>query len=212
MVKGAADRGEKAALTLVFRRRRRRGEPGRAGEDVLLRIIGGSCRGAKLAALAGLTTRPTADKVRGAIFNILFDVADAEVLDLFGGSGAMGLEALSRGARRAVIVEKDDAAFATIEKNIASLSCGDGAEGRHADFRSALRPGERFDIIFLDPPYRSGLLPQALAFIAEAGLLNDDGVVVAETAADQPFVPEATTWQTVKEKKYGKTKIYFLKM
>ncbi|MGI5873882.1 MAG: 16S rRNA (guanine(966)-N(2))-methyltransferase RsmD [Bacillota bacterium] len=176
-----------------------------------MRIIGGSDRGRKLSAPEGVHTRPTLDKVRGAIFNVLFDVSGSEVLDLFGGSGAMGFEALSRGAAKAVIVENDRAAFRVIEKNKDSLSYGDRADLRFADFRRALRGGERFDIIFLDPPYRGALLEEALAMIEKENRLKEGGVIVAETDLDKETAWSSFSYRIVKEKRYGKTRIIFLK-
>ncbi len=176
-----------------------------------MRIIGGSARGRKLTALPGDHTRPTLDKVRGAVFNVLFDVNDAVVLDFFGGSGAMGLEALSRGAARAVIVENDAGAFGVIRKNRERCSFTDRAELRFGDFRRVIGEGERFDLIFLDPPYRSGLLEEALRMIAERDLLKPGGTIVAETSVDEEPVLPAESMRIDKVKQYGKTKISFIK-
>jgi 16S rRNA (guanine(966)-N(2))-methyltransferase RsmD len=176
-----------------------------------LRIIGGKNRGRKLKTPEGMHTRPTLDKVRGAVFNSLFDVSDLDILDMFGGSGAMGFEALSRGARKCVIIENNKAAFKIIEENKKNLSYGDAAQLRFADFRSAFHRGERFDIIFLDPPYHKGLLEEALLFISEKGLKKENGVIVAETGSDQETALPETGLKLIKEKQYGHTKILFLK-
>ena len=176
-----------------------------------MRIIGGSVRGRKLTALPGDHTRPTLDKVRGAVFNVLFDVVDDVVLDLFGGSGAMALEALSRGAERAVIVENDAGAFGVIRENRERCSFEDRAELRFGDFRRVLREGERFDLIFLDPPYKSGLLEEALKMIADMDLLKPGGVIVAETSVEEEPLLPAENMRIDKVKQYGKTKISFIK-
>ncbi|HMM05120.1 MAG TPA: 16S rRNA (guanine(966)-N(2))-methyltransferase RsmD [Clostridiales bacterium] len=176
-----------------------------------MRIIGGKDRGRKLKTPQGNETRPTLDKVRGAIFNILFDVSGLDVLDMFGGSGAMGFEALSRGARSCVIIENNKAAFKIMEENKTNLFCGDSAQLRFSDFKSSFHRGECFDIIFLDPPYHKGLLEDALLFICERGLKKENGVIVAETGSDRESVLPETGLKLIKEKQYGHTKILFLK-
>ena len=176
-----------------------------------MRIIGGTDRGRKLYAPEGMYTRPTLDKVRGAIFNVLFDVNDLTVLDLFGGSGAMGFEALSRGAAKAVIVDCDASAFRAIKKNKENLSCGDRADLRFSDFKRAVRCDESFDIIFLDPPYRQHLLEDALVMINDMALKKENGTIVAETGADVLLELPDTGLEIIKEKQYGKTRVLFLK-
>lgn len=180
-------------------------------QESVLRIIGGKNRGRKLKAPEGISTRPTLDKVRGAIFNHLYDVSHLDVLDMFGGSGAMGLEALSRGAHYCVIIENNKTAFQIIEENKESLSCGDAAQLRFSDFRTAFHRGECFDIIFLDPPYRKGLLEDALLFISENRLKKENGVIVAEMGSDEIIDLPVTGLEIVKEKQYGNTKVLFLK-
>ena len=176
-----------------------------------MRIIGGSERGRNLKAPEGMHTRPTLDKVRGAIFNVLYGVTDLEVLDMFGGSGAMGFEALSRGAAKAVIIDKDRAAFRAMEANKKSLNYGDRADLRLCDFKNAFRRDERFDIIFLDPPYGKHPLEDALFLIDERKLLKEDGIIVCETGTDIDLeLPEAGP-EIIKEKVYGKTRVLFMK-
>lgn len=179
--------------------------------ECILRIIAGTDRGRTLKAPPGLETRPTLDKVRGAIFNVLFNVAGLAVLDMFGGSGAMGFEALSRGAEKCVIIEKNPGAYRVMEENRNNLSCGDRAELRLSDFRRAVHRGECFDIIFLDPPYREHLLEDALSLIAGLGLKKEDGIIVAETGVDVDPDLSPGGFQVIKEKNYGKTKVIFLK-
>lgn len=176
-----------------------------------MRIIGGTERGRKLKAPEGMDTRPTLDKVRGAIFNVLFDVTGKDVLDMFGGSGAMGLEAISRGANKAVIIDANRAAFRAMEENKKNLSYDDRADLRFCDFRKAFHHDECFDIIFLDPPYQKKLLEEALVLIKEKHLLREDGIIVCELGADVNFELPVAAPEIIKEKVYGKTKVLFLK-
>ncbi|MFQ5894355.1 MAG: 16S rRNA (guanine(966)-N(2))-methyltransferase RsmD [Nitrospinota bacterium] len=151
----------------------------------LMRIVAGTAKGRKLRALRGQSTRPTAERVREALFDILgLRVEGARVLDLFAGTGALGLEALSRGAAEVLFIEKDPVAFRLLGENL--VHCGFGARGRllRADVRGALRSlarkGERFDLVFLDPPYRTGLLGRSLGLLGAGELLKRGAWVVAE--------------------------------
>jgi 16S rRNA (guanine966-N2)-methyltransferase len=151
-----------------------------------MRIIGGAWRGRRLAAPAGDATRPTADRVRQALFDMLLhapwagrDLLDgATVLDAYAGTGAMGLEALSRGAARAVFMERDAAALAALRANI--MACGAAARVIPGD---VLRPpaGDQCGIIFLDPPYGKDLLPASLHALRHAGWVGPGSLVIAET-------------------------------
>jgi 16S rRNA (guanine966-N2)-methyltransferase len=151
----------------------------------MLRVIAGSAKGRRLATLRTLALRPTPDRVRQALFNILGAQIDAAaVLDLFSGSGAIGLEALSRGAHRAIFVEVHAPACRLIENNL--RLCGLQAQGSVLcrDVIEALpilkRQGQTFDIIFLDPPYRTSLVEEALLYLADGRLLTAQGQVIAE--------------------------------
>ncbi len=174
-----------------------------------LRIIAGKNKGKKIKTLPGFATRPTLDKVRGAIFNALYDVSDISVLDMFGGSGAMALEALSRGARYCVIIDSSKTAINIIQENIEALGYCDYVELRCNDFRQALRADEKFDLIFLDPPYGQGLLVESLKLVAEKSLLNSSGIIVAETSAQQPECGDFPGFCLIKEKQYGAAKILY---
>ena len=161
-----------------------------------MRIIAGSRKGAKIFAPKGLDTRPTGDRVREAAFNLIGPVDGATVLDLFAGSGAMGLEALSRGAAGAVFVESDREACRTIERNLDKLRLT-GATVLCADARQALAAdaaaGRRYDLVLVDPPYRMfSSLQTALASYLPA-VLAADGLIVVETGAkEEPELPLAT--------------------
>ena len=153
-----------------------------------MRIIAGSRKGHSIAAPKGLDTRPTSDRTREAAFNIVAPwVEDADVLDLFAGSGAMGLEALSRGAARAVFVEADPAACRTIERNLDKL--GLRGEVRCADVLAAIATERRrFDLVFCDPPYAQRDHEALARYLPR--LLADDGLLVFETAAKvEPELP-----------------------
>lgn len=174
-----------------------------------LRIIAGEKKGRKLKTLSGAATRPTLDKVRGAVFNALHDVSGAVILDLFGGSGAMSLEALSRGASFSVIVDNSDAAMNIIRYNTEALGYAERVEARCCDFRQAVLPGEKFDLIILDPPYGQGLLVESLGLIAQNFLLQKNGIIVAETSAKEPECSVIEAFRLIKEKQYGMAKILY---
>ena len=150
-----------------------------------MRIIAGSLRGHAIAAPKGLTTRPTGDRVREAAFNLIGPVDGAIVIDLFAGSGALGLEALSRGATRCVFVEQDEAACRTILANLEKLRLT-GAVVLRQDARQALideaRAGRRYDLVLIDPPYETYPVHEALLETQLPALLAEDGLAVVETA------------------------------
>lgn len=176
-----------------------------------MRIVAGKWRGRPLRAPKGLAVRPTADRVREAIFDILGEgVAGASVLDLFAGSGALGLEALSRGASRGVFVESVPAAFGILQKNIASLAAGE-AEAFLLDYRQAFRRlrarAIRFDLVFLDPPYGKGLAADAAEGLSRAELVEPGGTVVVEEAARSPDALFPEGWSISADRRYGDTRV-----
>ena len=150
-----------------------------------MRVITGSARGAKLATLDSDATRPTSDKVKEAIFSMIqFDLEGRAVLDLFGGSGQLAIEALSRGADRAVIVDSSRDATAVIIENAKKTRLFDRCRVSTSDYASYLRGAagrEKFNIIFLDPPYNTSLLADSLSGIAKAGILAEGGIIVTES-------------------------------
>jgi 16S rRNA (guanine966-N2)-methyltransferase len=172
-----------------------------------VRIVAGDRRGAKIAAPKGDTTRPTGDRVREAAYNLIGPVDDAAVLDLFAGSGAMGLEALSRGARRCVFVESDRAACRVIQDNLEKLRLT-GALVLQKDAFQALREeraaGRTYDLVLVDPPY--GSWPDLEPRLAEAlpAMLAPDGLLVVETSAKvEPELPLTL----VSSRRYGSARI-----
>jgi 16S rRNA (guanine966-N2)-methyltransferase len=161
-----------------------------------MRIVAGTWRGRTLAAPPGDATRPTADRVRQALFDMLLHapwagrdaVEGAAVLDAFAGSGALGLEALSRGAAHATFLETDRAALAVLRANIAACRATDRATATQAD-ATAPPPGRPCALVFLDPPYRRALVPATLAALDRAGWIAPGALVVAETARDEDLPP-----------------------
>jgi 16S rRNA (guanine966-N2)-methyltransferase len=150
-----------------------------------MRVIGGLAKGRRLKSIKGRALRPTADRVKEALFNILpRDLSGRRVLDLFAGTGNLSAEALSRGAERAVLIDFSREATQVIEENLRAL--GFAAKSRvltasvFKAARALARSGERFELIFLDPPYDQGLVEDTLRTIAKEGLLAEEGVLVAE--------------------------------
>ena len=150
-----------------------------------MRIIAGQYKGRRLRTLSGQQLRPTSDRLRETLFNILQSrIEDASFLDVFAGSGAIGIEALSRGAKRAVFIESARRAVPMLEENIEHCEIGDSARVIPRDAIAALKflasGGDRFDIIYIDPPYESDLYEPVLRLIAERKILADDGIVITE--------------------------------
>lgn len=177
-----------------------------------MRIISGDARGRKLFAPAGEDTRPTADRIRESLFNIIGSrVYDAQVLDLFGGTGAMALEALSRGAARAVIVDMAREAIQSIDRNARAVLRDDLSRVRilRADYRSAIGSltGTSFDLVFLDPPYRMvEAYGDALARLRSIGALAEDCLIVLERARDR-IVPLPKGFVSFDTRHYGATSV-----
>ena len=170
-----------------------------------MRIIAGESRGRRIEAPSGKDTRPTLDRVRENLFNIIRqDIQDARVLDLFAGSGALSLEALSRGAASAVMVDADRKASRVQQKNIALLGYGEKTKVYTCDWRSAVRmlrqESFRFDLVFLDPPYRMTGLQEVFDGIAP--LITAESKVIYEHEAKQPFAM-VSGFQCIKDRSWG---------
>jgi len=169
-----------------------------------MRVITGSARGRKLVTPEGLDTRPTTDKVKEAVCSSLqFDFPGAAVLDLFAGSGQMGIEALSRGAAHAVFTDSDKRALGCIRQNVRSCGFSEISEIIQSDALSFLRrSGSKFDVAFLDPPYRKGILQQVLPVLAEK--MSENGVIVCEHEPECELPETILDFHLQKQKKYGK--------
>ncbi|MBR2721944.1 MAG: 16S rRNA (guanine(966)-N(2))-methyltransferase RsmD [Clostridia bacterium] len=154
-----------------------------------MRVITGRARGAKLNAPKGERTRPTSERAKEAVFSMLqFDIADRYVLDLFAGSGQMGIEALSRGARGAVFCDVSKDAVAVVRENLKKTRLEEISEVYSMDALALLRSlsaKKRFGLVFLDPPYAAGLLPKVLSLLLEFDLLEDGAKIVCESAATE---------------------------
>ena len=172
-----------------------------------MRVITGSARGVQLKTPEGLVTRPTADRVKEAMFSIIqFEIPGAAVLDLFGGTGQLGIEALSRGAKSAVFVDAGEPACRLIRENLKRArleSQGRVVRSDYMDYLSRCR--ERFDIILLDPPYAEVFLENALKCITEIDILHSNGIIVTERPMGKELPWEFQGYQRSKDYKYGKT-------
>lgn len=176
-----------------------------------MRIITGEARGRKLLTPKGLKTRPTADRVKESLFNILGPrVIDAVVLDGFAGTGNLGLEALSRGAKFSYFVEQDKEAFNCLSQNIKALGYEEKSKAIKGDLLKIL-PGlkEQFDIVFLDPPYGKELEKLAVSEILKLNLLKENGLIIIETAAKISLNLNYKNLMLIREAKYGSTLLGF---
>jgi 16S rRNA (guanine966-N2)-methyltransferase len=176
-----------------------------------MRIVGGEWRGRRLVAPPGQGTRPTADRVRQALFDMIMHadwggrglIEGAVVLDVFAGTGALGLEALSRGAARATFIESDPAALQALRTNIAACKAEPRTEIISAD-AVTIPGGPSASIVFLDPPYGQNLVPLGLARLQKIGRLKPGALIVAETGSDEIWVPDEPL---LAERQYGAARI-----
>lgn len=180
-----------------------------------MRIISGCCRGRRLAQIEGRDIRPTSDRVREALFNILSPgIRNARVLDLFAGTGALGLEALSRGAAHAVFVDASQAACRTIQENLDRCRLSEKASLiRHDILARPLPPAvtsATYDLIFMDPPYKYGHIEKVLEKEPVRDLLNPNGILVAEQDAKETLKTPINGLDIFRQKKYSRTLISFL--
>ncbi|MBQ9839109.1 MAG: 16S rRNA (guanine(966)-N(2))-methyltransferase RsmD [Oscillospiraceae bacterium] len=172
-----------------------------------MRVITGKARGVALKTPQGLLTRPTADKVKEAMFSIIqFDIPGARVLDLFGGTGQLGIEALSRGAESAVFVDSREDACRLIRENLQRTKLETQARVIRADYMQYLKNcKEKFQIVFLDPPYAEVFLENALKMITEIDILQSGGIIVAERPIEKELPFEFEGYSRSRDYKYGKT-------
>ena len=182
-----------------------------------MRIVAGTCRGRSLVAPKGHSTRPTADRTRQALFNVLEHapwsrgLAGARVLDLFAGSGALGLEALSRGAACCLFIDTDENARAAIRANLANLALAEAARVERFDATRLASPpaGGGFDLAFLDPPYGRAMNEAALAGLARGGWLTPAAIIMVERGADEPPL-RAADFELLDARLWGAARVSFL--
>ncbi|MBO5556945.1 MAG: 16S rRNA (guanine(966)-N(2))-methyltransferase RsmD [Oscillospiraceae bacterium] len=171
-----------------------------------MRVITGTARGRKLKTPAGQDIRPTTDNVKEAVFNIIqFDIEGRRVLDLFAGTGQLGIECLSRGAREAVFLDQSRDAVRIVKENL--KTCGMSAPVLQKDALAYLRQGGHFDLIFVDPPYDADLYEPVLETIHTVDNLSDGGIIICEARADRPLPDMEAPYRKAREYRYGKVKI-----
>ena len=184
-----------------------------------MRIISGKSRGTKLYTLDGLETRPTLDRVKESFFNIINnEIYDSTVLDLFSGSGAIGLEFASRGARKVYLCDKSSKAIEIIKKNIQKTHCEEKVELYNCDFKKMLEnlKDKKINLIYLDPPYNTDYIIESLKKIVEYDLLDENGIIIAET--DDPNRVEDLknienlNLEIYDKRNYGRAYLFFLKI
>lgn len=180
-----------------------------------MRIIGGIARGTKLYTLEGENTRPTLDRVKESLFNIIQNkIQDSIFLDLFSGSGAIGLEALSRGARKVIVCDKSKEACNIIRKNMKKTHFTENVELYQADFKDALQNEikEKIDIVFLDPPYKTNFAIEAIKIIFEKELLKEESIIIIETDDRDRIIENLKdrNCEIIDIRKYGRAYLIFL--
>lgn len=175
-----------------------------------MRVITGTARGTKLKTPEGMLTRPTTDRVKEALFNIIqFDIA-GDVLDLFAGTGQLGIEALSRGAAHCDFIEHNGTAYSVVSKNVQTARVQDRASLHRVEARDFLAKAaaKKYSLIFLDPPYGGTILENALSGIERFDILSANGIIICESAVEDRF---AHGFEVVRERRYGATMITVLR-
>jgi len=172
-----------------------------------MRVITGKARGITLLTPDGMLTRPTSDKVKEALFSIIqFDIPGASVLDLFGGTGQLGIEALSRGAKSAVFVDEREAACKLIRENLKKTRLENDARVVRSDYLEYLKKcKEQYDIIILDPPYAEVFLENALKMITEIDILQSGGIIIAERPSGKELPWDFEGFTRSRDYRYGNT-------
>lgn len=185
----------------------------------MMRIITGKARGIKLDTLSGENTRPTSERAKEAVFSMLqFDIEGRRVLDIFAGSGQMGLEAVSRGAASATMVDSSKDAVAVIKRNVEKTKLSDSCRvlcAKAEDYIKTMKGRESYDIVFIDPPYALRLVSPTLAALLEAKMIKSTSVIVCESEEPDVFekMPElATKFDVLKTAKYGVAHVTVLKL
>lgn len=172
-----------------------------------MRVITGKARGVSLKTPDGIKTRPTSDRVKEALFSVIqFDTPAAKVLDLFGGTGQLGIEALSRDAKSAVFVDNREDACRLIRENLKRTKLEENAKVICSDYQNYLKScKEKFDIIFLDPPYAEVFLENSIKLITEIDILQSSGIIVTERPVEKELLLDFPGYTRSKDYRYGKT-------
>lgn len=183
-----------------------------------MRVISGKARGTKLSSIESLSTRPTLDRVKESLFNIIQNnLRDAVVLDLFAGSGQLGIEALSRGADKAYLCDINRDAVKMIKQNLEKTKLKDKAVVINEDYKKALRTlntNEKFDIIFIDPPYKEDIAVDSIIDIIHESRLKENGIMIIETDEIERDLKEINKIENIKiidQRKYGRASLIFIK-
>lgn len=182
-----------------------------------MRIISGTARGTKLYTLEGQTTRPTLDRVKESLFNIIQnDIANSIFLDLFSGSGAIGLEAASRGAKKVILCDKSKDAIKIIEKNIEKTHLDKKIELYNLDYEALIKTKikEKIDIVYIDPPYNSDFAIKSIKYIIEKELIDENSNIIIETDDDEKMLENLKNIEVeiTDKRKYGRAILIFLKI
>ena len=174
-----------------------------------MRVITGTARGKKLRELPGLDTRPTTDRVKEGLFNIIqFDIEGRRILELFAGTGQLGIECLSRGAAFCDFVDAAPNAMAIVRDNVRACGLTDRAAFHQKDFNAFLTSAKGpYGLVFLDPPYASGALERALERIADIDIVSGNGIIVCESPADYVLPALSAPYEKGREYRYGKIKL-----
>lgn len=180
-----------------------------------MRIISGKARGTKLYTLEGESTRPTLDRVKESVFNIIQnEIQDCIFLDLFSGSGAIGLEAISRGAKKAILCDSSKEAISVIEKNMQKTHCEKYIElyCEKYDFVLKNRIKEKVDIVYIDPPYKTDFAYKSIVLLLERKLLKEQSIVIIETDQEEVIDDiKQLDIEIISQRKYGRAHLIFLK-
>lgn len=182
-----------------------------------MRIISGKARGTKLYTLDNNNTRPTLDRVKEALFNIIqYKISNCIFLDLFSGTGAIGLEAASRGAKKAILCDNSKDAIQIIHKNIVKTHLQEQVKSYNLPYEKVLKEkiDEKIDIVYIDPPYKTNLVYESLKIILEEKKLNEDSLVIIETDEEERVIKqiENLAIEIIDQRKYGRAYLIFLKL
>ncbi|MDD4189647.1 MAG: 16S rRNA (guanine(966)-N(2))-methyltransferase RsmD [Eubacteriales bacterium] len=184
---------------------------------VIIRVIAGKAGGLQLKTLEGIATRPTSDKVKGSLFNILApEISGSAVLDLFSGTGALGIEALSRGAKRAVFIDNNPKCAKVIKENLRHTGFAEMSSVMISDGISAIRKlslsGEKFDMIFIDPPYKSHIIIEVLKQLSKGDIIKPETIITLESDTKNDLPDSLGMLKAYKRRNHGRTSLIFYRM